>query len=178
VPWQTSLLVRLDQLDELRAGRRNKTLTLTMPVSQALPVSLAEPFYAFVRRPRRNRAAIAGHGPPVSTRVAPRCEHLCFMAYLFIIGATIMADIERVTVALPEPMAASVRAAVEAGEYASTSEVIRDALRLWEARRELRGRDVEELRRRWDAGKASGLAGEINIRDLVADEKTKKARRP
>jgi antitoxin ParD1/3/4 len=88
-----------------------------------------------------------------------------------------MAEIERVTIALPEPMAASVRAAVEAGEYASTSEVLRDALRLWEARRELRARDVEELRRRWDAGKASGLAGEINTRDLIADEKTKKARR-
>jgi antitoxin ParD1/3/4 len=87
-----------------------------------------------------------------------------------------MADIERVTIALPEPMAASVRAAVEAGEYASTSEVLRDALRLWEARRELRARDVEELRRRWDAGKASGLAGEINIRDLIADEKAKKDR--
>jgi Arc/MetJ-type ribon-helix-helix transcriptional regulator len=56
--------------------------------------------------------------------------------------------------------------------------VIRDALRLWEARRELRAGDAEELRRRWDADRASGLAGEINIRDLVADEKTKKARRP
>jgi antitoxin ParD1/3/4 len=88
-----------------------------------------------------------------------------------------MAEIERVTIALPQPMAASVRAAVEAGEYASTSEVFRDALRLWEARRELRARDVEELRRRWDAGKASGVAGEIAIRDLIADEKTKKARR-
>jgi antitoxin ParD1/3/4 len=88
-----------------------------------------------------------------------------------------MSDIERVTIALPEPMAASVRAAVEAGEYASTSEVFRDALRLWQARRELRARDVEELRRRWDAGKASGLAGELSIRDMIADEKTKKAKR-
>jgi antitoxin ParD1/3/4 len=88
-----------------------------------------------------------------------------------------MADLESVTIALPEPIAASVRAAVEAGEYNSTSEVLRDALRLWETRRELRARDVEELRRRWDAGKASGLAGEINIRELIADEKTQKAKR-
>jgi antitoxin ParD1/3/4 len=41
----------------------------------------------------------------------------------------------------------------------------------------LRARDVEELRRRWDAGKASGLAGEMNVRDLIAAEKSKKARR-
>jgi antitoxin ParD1/3/4 len=46
-----------------------------------------------------------------------------------------------------------------------------------ESRRELRACDVEELRRRWDAGKASGLAAEVNVRDLIADEKSKKARR-
>jgi hypothetical protein len=59
------------------------------------------------------------------------------LTYLFISGATIMAEIERVTIAL-------------------------------------RARDVEELRHRWDAGKDSGLAGEINIRGLIADEKLKK----
>jgi hypothetical protein len=37
--------------------------------------------------------------------------------------------------------------------------------------------DVGELRRRWDAGKASGLAGEMEIHDLIADEKAKEARR-
>jgi antitoxin ParD1/3/4 len=88
-----------------------------------------------------------------------------------------MAQIERVTIALPEQMAAAVRAAVEAGEYASTSEVFRDALRLWEARRELRARDAELLRRRWDSGKASGLAGEVDVSALIAEEKARKARR-
>jgi antitoxin ParD1/3/4 len=89
-----------------------------------------------------------------------------------------MAEIERVTIALPEPMAASVRAAVEAGEYASTSEVFRDALRLWEARRELRTRDAEILRNRWDAGKASGVAGPADVRAIIAPEKSRKAKRP
>jgi antitoxin ParD1/3/4 len=88
-----------------------------------------------------------------------------------------MAEIERVTIALPEQMAAAVRAAVEAGEYTSTSEVIRDALRLWEARRELCARDAELLRRRWDSGKASGLAGEVDVPALVAEETARKARR-
>ncbi len=40
----------------------------------------------------------------------------------------------------------------------------------------LRARDVEELRRRWDTGKASGLADEVNVRDLIVAEKSKKAR--
>lgn len=88
-----------------------------------------------------------------------------------------MAEIERLTIALPAPMANTVRDAVEAGEYASTSEVVRDALRLWEARRDLRARDVELLRARWDGGKASGLAGELTAPGILAEEKARKARR-
>lgn len=87
-----------------------------------------------------------------------------------------MADIERVTIALPSAMADAVRAAVAAGEYASTSEVLRDALRLWEARRALRARDIEMLQQRWDSGKASGLAGKLDGTSLIAEEKAKKAR--
>ena len=89
-----------------------------------------------------------------------------------------MADIERLSIALPVPMADAVRRAVEDGEYASASEVIRDALRLWESRRELRERDLEVLRRRWDEGKASGRAGALDIRGLIAGERAslKKAR--
>lgn len=87
-----------------------------------------------------------------------------------------MPDIERITIALPTPMADLVRSAVDAGEYASASEVFRDALRLWEARRELRARDLDLLRDRWDSGKASGHAGEIDPAALLADEKARRAR--
>jgi antitoxin ParD1/3/4 len=85
-----------------------------------------------------------------------------------------MAEIERLSIALPEPMAATVRRAVEAGEYASASEVIRDALRLWEARRQLRDRDLEVLRQRWDEGKASGRAGPLDVQRLIAEERAKR----
>jgi antitoxin ParD1/3/4 len=81
-----------------------------------------------------------------------------------------MADIERLSIALRAPMANAVRRAVEDGEYASTSEVIRDALRLWESRRQLRERDLGMLRRRWDEGKASGRAGPLDIPGLIAEE--------
>ena len=84
-----------------------------------------------------------------------------------------MADIERLSIALPAPMAAAVRRVVEDGEYASTSEVIRDALRLWEARRQLHERDLDLLRHHWDAGKASGRAGPIDIPALIASERAK-----
>lgn len=84
-----------------------------------------------------------------------------------------MAEIERLSIALPTPMADAVRRAVEAGEYASTSEVIRDALRLWESRRDLRERDLEIVRRRWDEGKASGRAGPLDIKRVIAEERAR-----
>ena len=87
-----------------------------------------------------------------------------------------MAEIERLSIALPGPMADAVRQVVEAGEYASASEVIRDALRLWESRRELRARDVQVLRDRWDRGKSSGRAGKLDIKRLVAEERAKTAK--
>ena len=84
-----------------------------------------------------------------------------------------MAEIERMSIALPAPMADAIRRAVEVGEYASASEVIRDALRLWESRRHLRERDLEVLRRRWDEGKASGRQGPPDIKGLIAEERAK-----
>lgn len=86
-----------------------------------------------------------------------------------------MADIERVTVVFPEPMAKQLRAAVEAGEYASTSEAVRDAVRLWGGRRALRQREIEMLRRAWDEGKASGSAGALKMVDVIAEAKAEKA---
>lgn len=87
-----------------------------------------------------------------------------------------MAEIERLSIALPAPMADAVRQAVDAGEYASASEVVRDALRLWESRRELRARDVELLRDRWDRGKASGRAGKLDVKRLISAARRKSAK--
>lgn len=57
--------------------------------------------------------------------------------------------VEKISIALPPEMAALVRQAVEAGEYASSSEVIRDALRDWNQKRLLRQQGVDELRQVW-----------------------------
>ncbi len=50
---------------------------------------------------------------------------------------------------MPSDMAALVKAAIEHGDYASTSEVVRDALRDWVHKRSLRQQDVTELRSLW-----------------------------
>ena len=46
-----------------------------------------------------------------------------------------MSTIERITVTLTAEMAEVVRAAVTAGEYASSSEIVREALRDWRHKR-------------------------------------------
>lgn len=67
-----------------------------------------------------------------------------------------MSSVEKLSIALTPEIASAVRDAVEAGDYASSSEVIRDALRLWKERRDLHGYTVEELRHLWDEGIESG----------------------
>ncbi|WP_454814781.1 type II toxin-antitoxin system ParD family antitoxin [Labrys neptuniae] len=69
-----------------------------------------------------------------------------------------MANVEKVSVSLTPEYAAMMRQVVEAGEYASASEVVREALRDWKFRRTQREQAVEELRRIWDVGIASGRA--------------------
>jgi antitoxin ParD1/3/4 len=60
-----------------------------------------------------------------------------------------MPTIEKLSVALPSEMAALVRRAVNLGEYSSNSEVIRDALRDWTHKRNLREQGLAGLRKKW-----------------------------
>lgn len=60
-----------------------------------------------------------------------------------------MTAAEKISIALPPEMVHIVRGAVATGEYASSSEVIRDALRDWTYKRNLRQQGVAELRRVW-----------------------------
>jgi antitoxin ParD1/3/4 len=69
-----------------------------------------------------------------------------------------MANVEKMSVSLTPEYAAMMREVVEAGEYASASEVMREALRDWKFRRMQREQAIEELRRIWDVGIASGPA--------------------
>ncbi len=58
-----------------------------------------------------------------------------------------MSDIQKVSVALTGEQIAALKAAVETGEYATTSEIIREALRDWQFKRELRQEDIKRLRK-------------------------------
>jgi antitoxin ParD1/3/4 len=74
-----------------------------------------------------------------------------------------MPDVQKVSVALTGEQVAILRGAVETGEYATTSEAIRDALRDWQWKRELRSEELKRLREGWREGKASGPGTTLDL---------------
>ena len=77
-----------------------------------------------------------------------------------------MSAVQKVSVALTSEQLTLLKAAVDAGEYATTSEIIREAVRDWQLKRELRQEDIAHLRRLWDEGKASGAPRRIDFDDV------------
>ena len=79
-----------------------------------------------------------------------------------------MSEIERLTITLPTEMASTVRNAVAEGNYASTSEVIREAIRDWKLKRALQLQELAALK----ADIATGLAdvAEGRIKQFDPDE--------
>jgi antitoxin ParD1/3/4 len=72
-----------------------------------------------------------------------------------------MSTIERMTITMPAEMAAVVKGAVEGGDYASTSEVIREALRDWKSKRAIQLHELEALKADIDKGLADVAAGRV-----------------
>ncbi len=78
-------------------------------------------------------------------------------------------------VSLPEELANFVKDKVSSGRYGSSSEVVREALRLME---KTERREVEKLgwlRRAWQEGVVSGDAGEVNFTALKKEARARLA---
>ena len=70
-----------------------------------------------------------------------------------------MPTVDKISIALPPEMVAQLREAVDAGEYASSSEVVRDALRDWTRKRQLQQNGIAELRQLWQEARAETTPG-------------------
>jgi antitoxin ParD1/3/4 len=78
-----------------------------------------------------------------------------------------MSTIERMTITMPADMAAVVKAAVDSGDYASTSEVVRDALREWKMKRAIQLQEIAALKTDIDKGLADVAAGRVKDFDAT-----------
>ena len=84
-----------------------------------------------------------------------------------------MPAVEKISIALTPDLATLVRQAVASGEYASTSEVIRDALRDWKIKQATRQEQIEELRRLWTQGVQSGPGRFVNMDALIEEARSR-----
>ncbi|WP_417682448.1 type II toxin-antitoxin system ParD family antitoxin [Roseibium sp.] len=75
------------------------------------------------------------------------------------------------TISLSPHQVAQLQDAVKSGSYASNSEVVRDALRLWEQREELRKLEMARLKKAYDEGMASGEGRSVDADTLLAELK-------
>ena len=72
-------------------------------------------------------------------------------------------SVQKISIALPPAMVDLLRNAVDRGEYASSSEVVREALRDWHQKRFLQKQGIRDLRKLWQgarAGKSSGRSAD------------------
>ncbi|WP_311028876.1 type II toxin-antitoxin system ParD family antitoxin [Mesorhizobium koreense] len=77
-----------------------------------------------------------------------------------------MAAVEKVSIALSPEMVAMLKGAVASGEYASASEVVREALREWNLRKPLREAEIERLRKAWREGVESGSSRPLDFQEI------------
>lgn len=72
-----------------------------------------------------------------------------------------MPDIQKISVDVTGDQLAAIRNAVETGDYATTSDVVREAARDWQVKRAQRQEELDRLRQAWIEGKDSGGRGTV-----------------
>jgi antitoxin ParD1/3/4 len=76
-----------------------------------------------------------------------------------------MQPVAKLSIAVSAKQAATLRKAVKSGAYNSTSEVVREAIRLWERQNQ----DTEYLRKAWKAGIESGPSVPLDMAEIKAE---------
>ena len=89
-----------------------------------------------------------------------------------------MSGSEKVSIALSSDLLKAVRSAVDSGRYASSSEVVREALREWQVRQPLRDAEIERLRRAWAEGNESGEPQPFDIEAIKLRARQSRASEP
>ena len=78
-------------------------------------------------------------------------------------------------ISLTEDLASFVKAKVSGGRYASSSEVVREALRLMETVEQREAEKLDYLRKAWQNGIDSGDVGELDFAVLKKEARARSA---
>jgi antitoxin ParD1/3/4 len=82
-----------------------------------------------------------------------------------------------ISISLPPELIGLIKTKVASGRYSSTSEVVREALRLLERADQQETERIKLLRRAWREGVESGDAGEVDFAELRRAAKREPAAR-
>ena len=77
---------------------------------------------------------------------------------------------ERITITLPPDMLAAIKKEVSSGSYGSTSELIRDAMRMWQKREEEYKARISLIRERLTRSEQSGKPVPLNTAFKVIEK--------
>lgn len=88
-----------------------------------------------------------------------------------------MATVRKLSVSVSDDLAAMMSDAVAGGNYNSTSEVVREALRDWQYKQEQLSLGLAELKRAYKAGKASGDATSVDSKVMLQELKAEARQR-
>ncbi len=79
-----------------------------------------------------------------------------------------MGAIQKLSIAVTREQARDIQAAIASGDYSTTSEVVRDALRAWKQQRTDRDSAMRRLKHLWEEGVASGepVEGGFDAEDI------------
>lgn len=86
-----------------------------------------------------------------------------------------MGAVHKISIALTGELADDIAAAVATGDYATTSEVVRDALRHWKQARASRDAVIADLRARWHEGLAAGGFAPLDPDEIKAAGRRRRA---
>ncbi|WP_426993593.1 ribbon-helix-helix domain-containing protein [Methylomonas sp. CM2] len=84
-----------------------------------------------------------------------------------------MTNVEKISIALTPELANILRQCVESCEYASSSELVREALRDWKTNRSLQKSELQVLKSLWQTGIDSG-SGKFTDMDAIKMEARKR----
>jgi antitoxin ParD1/3/4 len=84
--------------------------------------------------------------------------------------------VRHINIALTDEQLSDLEAAVTSGSYASTGEIVHEALGEWRLRHAMRADEIQRLRELWDAGKTDGITRPFDAERTIAAARARRGK--